>query len=158
MIVHFVKSNTYYCFDIDNTLADTWHSYQYKYKNTFERHKSLAVFVNMRQLILKKIKNEKVIFLSSRQFYLYLSTYFWLRSVHIPIDFFSIFLVSNPNTKIKFIKHLLKQGKKVIYIDDMSYNHENGNIKQYDSVINELIQLESKNFKFLGYDYVQRVS
>lgn len=140
-----------YIFDIDNTLADTWISFTYRYTSEFERYSSLAVFYKMRNYILS-LNNCRVIFLSARPFKVYKITYHWLKSIGVINNVMSLILVDKPNDKIKLLKNIKK---KVIFFDDMSYNHEYGEIKYYTNEIYELYKLP--NIEYIDANRINKI-
>ncbi|NQX37798.1 hypothetical protein SAMN05421820_103202 [Pedobacter steynii] len=129
-----------YIVDIDNTLADTWPSLQeLVHPNEQDRYRSLSVFLGMRKFILCKRKSAKVIFISARSFLSYQSTQEWLRSCGL--DGCDLILVARAADKMYFIKTLISSGLKVVCVDDLSYNHEHGEMKLYHELIQELNEL-----------------
>ncbi|MBA3899827.1 MAG: hypothetical protein H0X62_06390 [Bacteroidetes bacterium] len=128
--------NRIFLFDIDNTLADTWPSLQVNYSNEIDRYASLAVFMNMRKLILQlKQQGNPVFFISHRPFNYYYSTIKWLKSIGINPSFKDVLLVNSPGQKVQLINKLLKSSKEVIFIDDLSFNHEKGEVEFYKNEI-----------------------
>ena len=155
--IHLNKNKKIYLFDIDNTLADTYHSFNYNYKSRRVRLSSLAVFLNMRQLIisLKKNKENKIIFLTARRFYDLWITKSWLKSIGIKTDYFDIIIVDNPEEKYFLIKKILKKYKiNISYIDDLSHNHENNNMQIYSIVK----KVNNVPIKYFGYDQIHMIN
>ena len=64
-------------------------------------------------------------------------------------------VVDSPQSKLKFIKKLIKQKNEIHYYDDLSYNHENGEIKLYFDVIEVVNNLP---IKYFGLDYINKLS
>jgi hypothetical protein len=141
----FLKSNgaggRVYLVDIDNTLADTWPSLQhYVYRNERHRYQSLSVFIGMRNYILSKLRNhDRVVFLSARGYFNYRTTQQWLVSCGILAD--ELILVANAFEKLFYVHALISGGLEVIYVDDLSYNHEYGEVRLYDDLICSLNKL-----------------
>ncbi|WP_342328502.1 hypothetical protein [Pedobacter sp. FW305-3-2-15-E-R2A2] len=126
-----------YLVDIDNTLADTWPSLQeLVYDKEQDRYRSLSVFLGMRKLIVCKRKVAKVIFISARGFLSYRTTRQWLRSCGL--EGCDLILVAHAADKMYYIKTLISMELPVVYIDDLSYNHEHGDMKLYDELIQEV--------------------
>ena len=139
------KIDSIYIFDIDNTLANTWVSFTYGFDNEKERLKGLSVFLGMRRFILQlKESGEDVIFLSARNFLYFGLTLNWLNSVGIAVRKKDLFLVNTAAEKLLFLK--LLAGKKVVFVDDMSYNQENGEEKLRIELINKIKKLPYVNF------------
>lgn len=155
------KYNRVFIFDIDNTIADTWYSYnENHFKSNKHRLESLPIFIKMRRLIsiLYKNPNTLVLYLTARSLNNYQTTYHWLKSQEIPLKYSDLFIVNSPKFKIKILSTLIQQKLNVYYIDDLSYNQENGDIKFYDSdiyAIKEIVSL-NKHIKYFGYDDIER--
>lgn len=130
-----------YLVDIDNTLADTWPSlHEYVYRGENHRYRSLSIFLGMREYVLSKLSNrEQVIFLSARSYFNYYTTQKWLLSCGILAD--ELILVSNAFEKLFYVNELIDKGVDVVYIDDLSYNHEHGEVRLYDDLIYSLNKL-----------------
>lgn len=155
------KYTRVFIFDIDNTIADTWYSYKLTfYRSNQHRLLSLPIFIKMRRLIsiLYKNPNTKVFFLTARSLYDYQTTFQWLKSQGFPLKFSDLFIVNSPKFKIKILSALKNQKLNVYYIDDLSYNHEKGTIKFYNSEIKDITKLVSaeKHIKYFGYDAIER--
>jgi hypothetical protein len=148
-----------YIFDIDNTLADTWisfHNYD-EGKQHFERLNTLAIFINMRKTLddVSSNKENTIIFLTARNFLDYNVTFKWLRNNSIGVNFGNLFLVPNASSKLKFIRYLIKGNYNITYLDDLSYNHENGEIQYYQSLINEIDLLP---ICYINYFKIQQIN
>ncbi|MFC4722881.1 hypothetical protein ACFO5O_11150 [Geojedonia litorea] len=155
------KYSRVFIFDIDNTIAHTWFSFNTTYfKNNHDRLLSLPIFTKMRRLIsiLYKNPNTIVLFLTARSLHDYPVTYKWLKSQGFPLKYSDLFIVNSPRFKIKILSALKKQKVNVYYIDDLSYNHENGVVKFYDSEIKDIKNLSTlqENIKYFGYDDIER--
>jgi len=127
-----------YLVDIDNTLAHSWPSLQqYVYRNEQHRYASLPIFIGMRNFILDKIRQRhRVVFISARSYQSYFTTCKWLISCGIRAS--ELILVPGANLKLFYINYLISKGIPVVYIDDLSYNHEHGEVKLYDDLIREV--------------------
>ena len=142
-----------YVFDIDNTLANTWPSLLVgNYENEKVRLESLAVFINMRNFILSRYRIDSVLFISNRSVLQYFTTIKWLKSMEINVTTLNLILVENPKAKLYYLKVLSKHND-VVYIDDLSYGHENGKVSLYSEVICELKGIKMKYF---GMDVIDR--
>lgn len=130
--------------DIDNTIADTWPTLlrPHFYQNTKERHQSLAIFMGMRKWILQQAKqpNTHFVYLSARPIGLMLTTINWLQSSGLPTIKGGVILVPNASAKIQFLKIANAQKISITFVDDLSFNHENGEVRLYQGVI-ELVKL-----------------
>lgn len=137
------KNENVYLFDIDNTLADTFHSYSYHYPTYENRLSSLAIFIGMRRKIIHLLESKNsCLFLSARRLYSKKATVNWLLSNGIKIDAQDVFCLKSPKVKIEIISRLVNSFKiKLILIDDFSYNHENGEVKFYQNCIDSIKKL-----------------
>ena len=144
--------NKIYLLDIDNTLADTFHSYKYYFKSYEDRLSSLAIFIGMRNKYIEIFdNNENVFFISARKISSQATTFKWLKSNGLRIERENIFNVNNVNVKVSLIKLLNKNNHyHITLIDDLSYNHENGKVKYYE---NQIIAINQ--FKVLHIDAKQ---
>lgn len=147
------SENKVYIFDIDNTIANTWPSFLQSYYTLEERLLSLAVFYKMREYILDiSSKGNKVIFLTARPYKTYSLTFTWLKNLGLIENKNDLFLVSSPLEKIDLLK---KINKKVYFYDDMTYNHEKGEMKYYENEIRLLGQLSY--VKYYGLSDINKI-
>ncbi|MBE9601660.1 hypothetical protein [Pedobacter sp. MC2016-24] len=146
---------TVYLVDIDNTLADTWPSLQnYVYRSEHQRYLSLSVFIGMRKYVMSKLRNhEHVVFLSARSYFKYYTTKKWLLSCGILAD--ELILVSNAFEKISYVNDLVDGGFNVVYLDDLSYNHEHGNVLFYSDLIYSLNKLP---ITYMGVEQINLIN
>lgn len=149
------KKKTVYIVDIDNTLSDTWPSlHKYVYRSEDQRYSSLSVFIGMRNYILQKITaGEKVIFISARSYFNYYSTNKWLLSCGITAD--QLVLVDSALDKLLYLKELLAHDIRVVYIDDLSYDHEYGEMKLYKELIADVRKLP---LTYLGVHEIELIN
>lgn len=135
-------------FDIDNTLADAWPSYLKPYSSHYERLINLVPFPSMINLVKEKYaQDEAVFFISARGLRTYWVTKRWLEAQGI--FRWNLFLVRTPQEKVKLVKMASKLFRKIELYDDLSYNHENGEIKFYEDCIQELLRIP--NLVYHGY-------
>lgn len=144
-----------YLVDIDNTLADTWPSLRnYVYRNENHRYGSLSIFLGMRNFILDKMEMKKrVIFISARSYLDYFSTLKWLSNNGLKSA--SVILVNRAEDKLSYIKMLLNRGVAVVYIDDLSYGHEYGEVRLYEKMIVKVKELE---VEYLGVKEIELIN
>tara|TARA_A100001015_G_C14906907_1_gene678737 strand:- start:830 stop:1189 length:360 start_codon:yes stop_codon:yes gene_type:complete len=96
-----------------------------------------------------------VIFLSLRQIYLLNSTYRYLYTNKIIRIIFQILLVNSIYDKIKILKIIRKVIRtNIYYYDDMSYNHEYGEVKFYNKVIK---QIQEMNINYFNYEKIIKI-
>jgi hypothetical protein len=158
-IVSIGYSKNIYVFDIDNTLADTWisfHNYDDRVQH-FERLSTLAIFINMYNIIKKIVlsKGNTIIYLTARDFRDYNVTFKWLFNNNIEVNYRNLFLVPGAYYKLKFIRLLIKRNHTITYLDDLSYNHEKGQIQYYQKIINELDLLP---IRYIDYFKIQQIN
>jgi hypothetical protein len=149
-----IKSNgILYVLDIDNTLANTWPSFNKNSKNEKARLESLEPLHGVIQFVQAQTKNQNYIFLSARLFAHYNTTIQWLQKNGFKASSLNTILVSNAKEKLFFLNRMCKETPdiKIIYIDDLSYNHEKGIIKYYDDVINHIKQMP---LEYIGYNEI----
>lgn len=132
----------YYFIDIDNTIANTWPSLKHTYyKSETDRHQSLAIFIGMRDYLLQINKDPKnvIFYISARNSNLFQVTYNWLVSVGFNLSEQQLLLVPFAHNKLQYIQFVKRQHPvSVTFIDDLSYNHENGNVLFYDKLLEEV--------------------
>lgn len=145
-----------YIFDIDNTIADTWPSLIVKYHNEKSRLLNLPFFQKIKEILLRldSDKNVKLIFMTARHYRYFFITYRWLKNLGLSVNYKDVIIVSNPAEKLWLLKRI-KTNKLVYYFDDLSYNHENGEIKFYHQEIKDL-----ENLPFIchiGYHKIKEI-
>jgi hypothetical protein len=145
-----------YIVDIDNTLAHTWPSHTYKYSSQKQKYLSLSVMWKIFHEV-KKIQQggNRIVFLSARKCTLYFVTMAWLKSSGMAVSWSNLFLVSSAEKKIAFLEHAIRLGCKITYIDDLSGNHEKGEVIMYEGIINKVKKY--KEVEYLGYEYIDKV-
>jgi len=132
-------------FDIDNTIADTWPSFNLKYKNTSSRLSNLKPFTNMLDLIKSYYHNNyTIVFITARDYRYYFTTKNWLKKHNIYKS--NLILVQDVEDKIYFLDKIRSE---CIYYDDLSFNHENGIVKYYERCIQKVKNM--KNIKYHDY-------
>jgi len=89
-----------------------------------------------------------VVFITARRYQDYWITRKWLMDQLIYKS--NLIIVNSPEEKLKFIR-LASQHGKVDYYDDLSYNHENGEIKFYEECIQQVHNIPNVNY----FDYYQ---
>lgn len=129
--------------DIDNTIADTW---PHLSKNEVDY--SLINFIDKNVRLVQDLqsKGAMLIFLTARNHNSYFETKNWLKK---RFDTFKLFTLSNVSKKNLFIGHKRINKKNNFYIDDLSYNHENGKVLFYENLIS---QAKKSNFTYIGYE------
>lgn len=127
------QGSTVFFFDIDNTIADT----------RGKRHLTgVNDFPAMVALVKESAKQGKVFFLTARNIITYRSTLRWLQQRGFNKNKFGLVFLTDPSKKIKVLENAIACGLNVVLYDDLCYNHENGEIKKYDAVIEEIKKLD----------------
>jgi hypothetical protein len=150
--------------DIDNTIADSWHSLLLKnqWRSECQRVADLAVFLGMRNLLidLDELKEVKIIYYTARSISSVRSTLNWLKGVGIFFSNSSLVVTRTPRTKILYLQWLFHRYKRIIYIDDLSHKHETGNTIFFVNEIETLRKLENTrpNLKYLDVTTINKIN
>jgi len=147
-----VKHRKIWIVDIDNTIADTWPILQSGHGSTYKRLKKLKVLKGMRKKIVET--DATVIFLTARKYHHFFSTRKWLRDNGFPTSFFNVILVPRPEHKLSYLNSVAGFFD-VSYFDDMSYNHENNEVKFYTECINAIRKLP---ITYYDYHYLRLIN
>lgn len=146
LLLRRIKNKNLVVFDIDNTIADTWPNLRKSEIDFSQVYKTVMLFPNMKKLILElQNENFEIIFLSARHLGHYNTTKAWLLENSLPSKY--LFLVWKVEQKLEYLNDWSKQNN-VFYLDDLSYNHEEGEIKYYESIIEKV-----RRFDLVYYDY-----
>lgn len=143
--------------DLDNTLAFTYQSLiNNKYNTNKSRLKNLKANKKMIDFIHLNYPKDQYsyLLLSYRHFDYYFTTIKWLKKNNIFINWYKVIFVSNVKDKLLFL--IKTKFFNVVYIDDLSYNHENNDIRYYNSVI---LDLKKMNWiSYLGYKEIIKIT
>lgn len=142
------NQNRVYVVDIDNTLTVNQIGSAVNHIDPMPR-KSLIEYI-----LTNWYGNGRVVFLSARKFMLVYDTKSWLNSHGFKeATLKDLFLVRSAKSKLKFLSQLSLQNGEVTFIDDMSYNHENGVVLYYKDVKEEV---EKLSITYLGIDFISK--
>lgn len=146
------KDSVIHIYDIDNTLVDTW-----KYLNSNDKHilRRLEFHPEMKKLINNLYLNNTVLFFSVRPLKNWNDTRIWLSSNLFKFKWFHLFLFSSPRHKVDFVLRLSSLGFKIVFTDDLSYNHENGDVKFYTE---EIIRVNNSTVSYVSYDEINKIT
>lgn len=149
------EDKSLYIFDIDNTIGNTYPTLNQKFATDKERILSVAPFERMKNLVvaLQQSKSRKVLFMTSRSYLQWILTCDWLIQNHIPASLFDVIIVNSPAEKIRLISSICPRQKKITYIDDHSWNHENGQVKFYEP---DKLAAENLPIRYIGYKTILR--
>jgi hypothetical protein len=143
--------------DIDNTIANTWPLFQQHQCINQQLVREVAAFSGMKHFLLQEYfsKDISVIYISARPLRLYVATKKWLIKNQFWQRGSKLVLVSQPQQKLKYLQEAVKLNLFVTFIDDLSYNHENGTIRYYDDIIHLLKQM---NVTYLDNHWIQSIN
>jgi hypothetical protein len=126
-------------YDIDNTLADTASMLKSSGRLNNLLFSKLTVFPNMRKKIMNEYgAGDKILFFTVRPLLSWRTTFKWLEENFFYTKWHELFIFSTPAHKVEFICYLFNKGYQISFIDDMSYNHENGEVLFFEKEISKL--------------------
>ena len=96
-------------------------------------------------------RNSVVIILTAREYWHYSLTKRWIKLNELDVD--GLIVVSRPNEKVLLLNKVVAECE---YYDDMSYNHENHNIKFYIDEIDNI--KEMSNISYHDYDAIKAIN
>jgi hypothetical protein len=139
-------------YDLDNTLANTYPAITINGKIPFSQ---LAVFPKVLKMILNDYQksNTIVLFFTVRPLKHWKATYSWINIKGINISFYQLFMCQCPMRKVYLINKLRKKWYNITLIDDMSYNHENGEVKFYSNAIDAV---KAIGIEYIGYSELRK--
>jgi hypothetical protein len=162
--------------DIDNTIADSWRTqtpqYLAQFRSESDRIMSIAPFEAMQRLFEDIPPRTRVIFLSARYYIRYFVTKTWLKKHGFWQADSALILVERMHDKAPLLEGVLKNyfekktppEKKsgqapqylndlnnypITFFDDLSYNHEKGEVLFYKEVIEAVQKMP---IKYIGYE------
>jgi hypothetical protein len=147
------KNMTVKIFDIDNTLANTYPTICANGQIPFS---TLSVFPKVLEMVKKNCAdtNTLVLFFTVRPIRYWLITYWWLNRQTINTSLFNLFICQYPMQKVDLIDRLKKRWSKITLVDDLSYNHEQGEVRFYSSVIDEI---KAREINYIGYSELREL-
>lgn len=135
--------------DIDNTVA---HTYPYIKNEKIESVVSvLPFFPNVVNYILNKQQEmkAKIIFFTVRPVSVFFSTQKWLTKIGIgDIGLFNLFFARVPLQKIQVLQKINTKNRHIVFLDDMSYNTENGTTLYH---VNEIATLTNIDVDYISH-------
>ena len=149
------KHQSLYVFDLDNTLGDTYPTLIKTYSSEKERLLSIPVFPKLKRVVqmLMQSPSRQVVFLTARSYKVWFTTQQWLQQNGIDASLCNIVIVQKPMDKIELLQKILPRNKTVYLIDDMTWNHEKGDMKFYETEIQLLSKLP---VRYIGYQTIHR--
>ena len=137
--------------DIDNSIADTWPLLKKSQSNS-------TVFSNVTPLkgtalwLSKNYSNyDLIIFISARNYIHYFRTKQWLLKNNFKYGYQQLILVPRASDKVNYFLKAHNSQFIITVLDDLSYNHENGNIQYYSPIID---LLKKSNITHLDYQFI----
>ena len=135
--------------DIDNTISRTWQNFERDHKGIYR--------INFRETEPYKVLIDEINNLNGKNFVLsarFYSNYFltrnWLRLNKLNYVF--LILVPKAEFKLKYFAICSRVFKNVRIYDDLSHNHERGEVQYYDDLI---IAIRAyKNVEYFDYTYL----
>lgn len=148
------RKKSIYVFDLDNTLGNTFPTLINRNPNELERLKNIQPFERMCRLAhsIANSDSRTVLVLTARQYTAQQVTEKWIENAGIGISPAHVFLVLSPMHKVWLLKVASLFCKRIVFIDDMSYNHENGEVKFYEKAIAAL----PRKVKYIGYRQIKK--
>lgn len=136
--------------DLDNTLANTWPSFLKENYSEKQRLLNLPVLKGTINVV-KNYQKSEIFILTARPYRYYIPTKKWLIS-NLGNNL-TLIMVDKVEQKLKFLKD---KSKKIIYFDDLSYNHERGEIKFYQELIDKVRSLQ--NVQYFDYSEIKKIN
>ena len=171
--------DTFWVVDIDNTIADSWKKMTPQYENAFRSQSDKIMcfdaFEPMQRLFKNIPPRTRIVFLTARQYIRYFVTKRWLQKHGFWQADSVLVLVERMKDKAPLLESVVTHyfDKKIppqylsdfelnlstipsdstnypiIYFDDLSYNHENGEVLYYEEVIKAVQKMP---IRYIGYD------
>lgn len=147
----FLKKRKIVFVDIDNSIADTWPLLRNGHADV-----SLLPPLDNSIAFLKENYNffqYDIVFLSHRDVRLFNDTHRWLlKNYDVSISSSMLYLVPYAEWKVFYYRLANYFGLEIVVFDDLSRNHENGEIHFYHRIISEIKCL---NIKYYNFDFIQ---
>lgn len=129
--------------DVDNTLADTWPSLV---GDPEPHHRRLARLAPLPAI--KAVAHDEplaagaaVVFLTHRPLWCRGVTRRWLRRHGYDARRRNVVLVARPASKVPLIAQLARDRRRTVVWDDLTWNHEHGEVRRYDDVADAFARL-----------------
>jgi hypothetical protein len=171
--------DVFWVVDIDNTIADSWKKmtpqYDGQFRSVSDKMMRFEPFESMQKHFQTVSPRTRIVFLTARQYIRYFVTKRWLKKHGFEQANSVLVLVEKMKDKAPLLEGVVKNyfAKKtppqylgdfdhqmgitpsesthypVIYFDDLSYNHENGEVLYYEDVIAAVQKIP---IRYVGYD------
>lgn len=147
------ENNHLIIFDLDNTLAHTYPNLGAS--DTHRMYRTLPPHKNMLDLVNKTFNSGTTCIILTARDYKYKSdTEYWLYR-YINSEYIPFFIVPAAKDKLNYLERAVSKFNKVTYYDDLSYNHEHGEVKYYENEINKVKTLD---ITYIGYDKIKQIN
>jgi hypothetical protein len=160
--------DAFWVVDIDNTIADSWKKLTPQYRTQFssmsDGFMSIEPFESMQRLLQNAPPRTRIVFLTARQYIRYFVTKRWLVKHGFWQTDSVLVLVEHMRDKAPLLAGVLDDyfEKKtppqytndlrhhpITFFDDLSYNHEKGEVLFYNDVIDTVQKMP---IKYIGYE------
>lgn len=140
--------------DIDNTITNTYE----KWNEIVLNHQTYSTLSLKKETVnfLGLFDDHFVLFLTARPFITHIISKNYLKKNDIYMPGMHALISANPALKVTVIRMLVKLRYRIAYIDDLSYNHEKGEVFFYDKEIQQLKELEIDYFNFDFINFINR--
>jgi hypothetical protein len=137
--------------DIDNSIANTWPQWKNPKTKAKTFYKNIPPLVKSINFVKEFCSNNNLnlIFISARPYSEFSNTKTWIKFYFGESNL--VFLVKNASDKMWYYKKLIDDRKDFIVFDDLSYNHENGDVKYYTEIADFL---KKNNIKHFDYKFI----
>ncbi len=142
-------------FDLDNTLAHTWPSFAQGHAHIWARLASLPPRPEMVELFARVRQRRPWLVLTAREYRTWPTTLAWLRRHTGVRESGRVIMVRSAAEKLPILNRLRLAYGRVLLIDDMSRNHEHGEVLSYDEVMAQLARI---GITHLGVDFIEGVT
>lgn len=150
----FSKKKSIIFIDIDNSIANTWPFLN----NSSFNIKYIPPLNGSIRFIKKNFDPNlfEIVFLSHREVKFYRKTLYWLKNYFDnSVSLNMLFLVPYPLWKLYYFKLSLILKFNVFVFDDLSRNHENGQILYYGDIIQKINSLD---IKYYNYEFIIKIN
>jgi hypothetical protein len=86
-------------------------------------------------MALQAFPQNRIFFISNRSYTSWITTIHWLASNGIRAPWYRVILTNTPDEKLDILRQAVQRIGRVHWIDDLTYNHERGQKKYYQHLI-----------------------
>lgn len=141
-------------FDLDNTIYDTW-----PLRKVYTTDREVYTHARAFEQVIRWVENidkegYSIIFITARDYRHYLLTMKVLSKTFSYRLAKNLILVPDANLKLYYLDRIQRRRGMIEYYDDLSYNHEHGEVKFYDSVIEKVAKMK---LQYFGFDFLKKM-